>query len=211
MGKTSFTVVRHGETEWNVSRQLQGWKNSNLTENGIKQAALTAEAFKNKKFDLLCTSDLRRAQETTAIINKYHQLKIHIDNSLKERNFGVMEGLKQDEMLEKYPEVFTRYMQREEKYQIPEGESLVSFYNRVIDGVNAIAQSHSGKRILIVTHGGVLDCMMRRVFNYPLSAPRSFSIYNASVNRFSVTDGVWFLEEWGDISHQESMALSLDI
>jgi broad specificity phosphatase PhoE len=113
--------------------------------------------------------------------------------------------------MEKYPEVFTRYMQREEKYQIPEGESLVSFYNRVIDGVNAIAQSHSGKRILIVTHGGVLDCMMRRVFNYPLSAPRSFSIYNASVNRFSITDGVWFLEEWGDISHQESMALSLDI
>ena len=211
MGKTSFTVIRHGETDWNVSRQLQGWKNSNLTENGIKQAELTAEALKHKNFDFLYTSSLRRALETTEIINKYHQLKIHIDNSLKERNFGVMEGLKQDEMLEKYPEVLTRYMQREEKYQIPEGESLVSFYNRVIDGVNAIAQSHSGKRILIVTHGGVLDCMMRRVFNYPLSAPRSFSIYNASVNRFSVTNGVWFLEEWGDISHQESMALSLDI
>ena len=211
MGKTLVIVVRHGETKWNVTRQLQGRKNSNLTENGIKQAVLTAEALKNKSFDFLYTSDLRRALETTEIINKYHQLEIHIDESLAERNFGVIEGLKQDEMIEKYPEVFTRYMKREEEYQIPDGESLISFYNRVKKGLNAIANSHTGKRILIVTHGGVLDCMMRMVFNYPLSAPRSFSIYNASVNRFSVTDATWFLEEWGEISHQESMALSLDI
>ena len=211
MVKTSVIVVRHGETKWNVTRQLQGRKNSNLTENGIKQAVLTAEALKNKSFDFLYTSDLRRALETTEIINKYHQLEIHIDESLAERNFGVIEGLKQDEMIEKYPEVFTRYMKREEEYQIPDGESLISFYNRVKKGLNAIANSHTGKRILIVTHGGVLDCMMRMVFNYPLSAPRSFSIYNASVNRFSVTDGTWFLEKWGEISHQESMALSLDI
>ena len=211
MVKTSVIVVRHGETKWNVTRQLQGRKNSNLTENGIKQAVLTAEALKNKSFDFLYTSDLRRALETTEIINKYHQLEIHIDESLAERNFGVIEGLKQDEMIEKYPEVFTRYMKREEEYQIPDGESLISFYNRVKKGLNAIANSHTGKRILIVTHGGVLDCMMRMVFNYPLSAPRSFSIYNASVNRFSVTDATWFLEEWGEISHQESMALSLDI
>ena len=211
MGKTLVIVVRHGETKWNVTRQLQGRKNSNLTENGIKQAVLTAEALKNKSFDFLYTSDLRRALETTEIINKYHQLEIRIDESLAERNFGVIEGLKQDEMIEKYPEVFTRYMKREEEYQIPDGESLISFYNRVKKGLNAIANSHTGKRILIVTHGGVLDCMMRMVFNYPLSAPRSFSIYNASVNRFSVTDATWFLEEWGEISHQESMALSLDI
>ena len=147
MVKTSVIVVRHGETKWNVTRQLQGRKNSNLTENGIKQAVLTAEALKNKSFDFLYTSDLRRALETTEIINKYHQLEVRIDESLAERNFGVIEGLKQDEMIEKYPEVFTRYMKREEEYQIPDGESLISFYNRVKKGLNAIANSHTGKRI----------------------------------------------------------------
>lgn len=211
MVKTSVTVVRHGETEWNVSRQLQGRKNSNLTENGIKQAELTAEALKDKSFDFLYTSNLRRALETTEIINKYHRIEIHVDESLAERNFGVMEGLTNEEIIEKYPEVYNRYIQREEAFLIPEGESLVSFYERVKNGLNAIAQLHAGKEILIVTHGGILDCMMRMVFNYPLSAPRSFYIYNASINKFSVNEGVWFLKVWGDISHQGGMALSLDI
>ncbi len=211
MEKTSITVVRHGETEWNVSRQLQGRQNSNLTTNGLRQADLTAEALKDTRFDILYSSDLKRALETARIINRYHNLDIQIDKSLAERNFGVMEGLKQEEIQQRFPDVYAGYMQRNEEFQIPEGESLITFFNRVRNGVNAISQLHSGKSILIITHGGVLDCLMRLIFSYSLSAPRSFSIYNASINKFSVTNGEWFLEEWGYIGHQASMALSLDI
>ena len=211
MVKTYITAVRHGETEWNVSRQLQGKQNSNLTENGLKQADLTAKALKDTTFDVLYTSDLRRAKETAEIINRHHKLGIRIESSLAERNFGIMEGLTQEEIQQKYPEVYEGYMHRRETYEIPGGESLRFFYNRVTHALNIIVREHAAKRILIVTHGGVLDCMMRMIFNYPLSAPRQFSIYNASINRFSVSDGEWFLGEWGNIAHQRSDSLSLDI
>ena len=211
MAKTSITVVRHGETDWNVSRQLQGRQNSKLTANGLKQAQLTAEALKGIAFDALYTSDLKRALETTEIINQYHNLEIQIDKSLAERNFGVMEGLTSEELKEKYPEIYSNYLARKEDFQIPGGESLISFMDRVKQSLENIIRVHEGRHILIITHGGVLDCIIRTLFDYPLSAPRRFSIYNASINRISVTDGEWFLEEWGNISHQKARSLSLDI
>ncbi len=211
MAKTSITVVRHGETDWNVSRQLQGRQNSKLTTNGLKQTQLTAEALKGIAFDALYTSDLKRALETTEIINQYHNLEIQIDKSLAERNFGVMEGLTSEELQEKYPEIYSNYLARKEDFQIPGGESLNSFMDRVKQSLENIIRVHEGRHILIITHGGVLDCIIRILFDYPLSAPRRFSIYNASINRISVTDGEWFLEEWGDISHQKARSLSLDI
>ena len=211
MERTSITLVRHGETEWNVLRRLQGRQNSELTPYGLEQAELTAEALKNRNFDILYTSDLKRALVTAEIINRYHNLEVKVDSTLSERNFGVMEGLTSGELQDKYPEVYSNYLVRKEDYQIPGGESLVVFTERVRQSMENIIRNYKGKRILIITHGGILDCVMRIIFNYPLSAPRSFSIYNASINRISVTNDEWFLEVWGDISHQKSKSLNLEI
>ena len=190
--------------------RLQGMQNSNLTDNGLKQVKSTANILKNQKFDTLYTSDLERAVKTAEIINTFHHLKINMDASIRERNFGVMEGLTREQIQEKYPEIHTGYMKRKEKYQIPEGENLVTFFNRVKKGVNQIVQLHEGEKILMIAHGGVLDCIMRMIFDYPLASPRRFSIFNASINRFSIENGEWFLEEWGNISHHNTRILSLD-
>jgi broad specificity phosphatase PhoE len=210
MEKTSVTVIRHGETEWNLAGRVQGQHNSDLTENGIQQAGLTADALKDEKFDVLYSSFLPRAVETAAIINKFHNLEHRKDNSVAERNFGIMEGLTLAEVQEKFPDVYSCYKQRDENYEIPDGESLISLYARVKDGMNRIVRENRGKRLLVVTHGGVLDCMVRMVFDYPLSGLRKFSLYNASINRFSVVNEVWFLEEWGNINHHRTRILSLD-
>jgi broad specificity phosphatase PhoE len=98
MNKTKITLVRHGETEWNVAMRLQGTKNSPLTENGIKQAELVAEALSQQKFHRLISSDLDRALKTAAILNIYHHLQIEEEPALRERNFGIMEGLTRDEI-----------------------------------------------------------------------------------------------------------------
>lgn len=211
MERTSITLVRHGETEWNVLRRLQGRQNSELTPYGLEQAELTAEALKNRNFDILYTSDLKRALVTAEIINRYHNLEVKVDSTLSERNFGVMEGLTREVLQDKFPEVYSGYMARKEDYQIPGGESLIEYTEKVRQSLQNIIRKYKGKRILIITHGGVLDCIMRIIFNYPMSAPRSFSIYNASINRISVKDDEWFLEVWGDISHQKSKSLNLEI
>jgi probable phosphoglycerate mutase len=210
MTKTTLTVVRHGETEWNIAMRLQGMQNSNLTERGLEQARQTASALRARKFDVLISSDLERALQTAALINIYHKLPIEKSYSIRERNFGVMEGMTREEIQEKFPETFQGYMLRKDTYQIPEGESLVQFYQRITEGLEQIVTQNKGKSVLLITHGGVLDCMMRMIFDYPLSSPRRFSIYNASINVFSVRNNEWQLDTWGNIDHQEDHTLSLE-
>lgn len=201
MGITRLTIVRHGETEWNVAMRLQGKKDSNLTPLGRLQAQHASDALRHRKFDVLISSDQGRAVETAKIINVYHQLEFNLSEKLRERNFGIMEGLTREEVGEKYPEVHEGYMKRKSNYQVPEGESLVQFYSRVSNELNRIADLWKEKNILIISHGGVLDCTMRMVFGISLDVRRNFSIYNASINTFTFINGQWDLDEWGNIEH----------
>jgi 2,3-bisphosphoglycerate-dependent phosphoglycerate mutase len=210
MSGTSLTLIRHGETEWNVAMRLQGMKNSNLTEKGLDQARMAGQALMKRTYDVLISSDLERAVKTAEILNAYHHLPVEQNKLLRERNFGVMEGLTREQIMAKYPATYHEYMNRNDVGQIPEGESLVEFHGRVTGAMNSIVKEHTGKRILIVTHGGVLDCMMRMIFDYPLSAPRRFSIFNASINDFVFEDGHWYLETWGNIDFQQGEAVSID-
>ena len=98
MEKTILTLVRHGETEWNVAGRLQGFQNSPLTGHGRRQVEMLSEALSHRSFDAIYSSDQGRAVETAHIINRYHSLEIHTDPSLRERNFGVMEGLTLEEI-----------------------------------------------------------------------------------------------------------------
>jgi probable phosphoglycerate mutase len=210
MRKTKIWLVRHGETQWNVALRLQGMKDSKLTQNGLRQAEMVARTLQTQKFNLLISSDLGRAIRTADIINKYHGLPVRENKAMRERNFGIMEGLTREEIRLKFPDVFNGYMERKDSYDIPEGESLTAFYHRVIQGLNSIVEQHEGTDILIVSHGGVLDCIMRYIFNYPLSSPRRFSIYNGSISTFSVSDKGWFLEQWGNTDHQHVQSYSID-
>jgi len=195
METTKLTIVRHGETEWNVAMRLQGKLNSSLTTVGRKQIEYAAKALRNRKFEMLITSDLGRAMETAMIINSYHKLEVNLSENLRERNFGVMEGLTREEVAEKYPEVHEGYMTRKSNYQVPDGESLVQFYARVSAELKRIVELWPGKNILAISHGGVLDCSMRMVFGISLDACRNFTIYNASINTFSFSNNQWDLEE----------------
>jgi probable phosphoglycerate mutase len=210
MDRTRLTIVRHGETDWNVAKRLQGQQDSELTRNGLSQAETVSKTLSRFFFDALISSDLGRAVKTTGIINQKHNLPILTNPNLRERNFGIMEGLTREQIQSNYPEVFNGYMERKDSYIIPEGESLVAFYNRVMKGLQNLAEMYEGKDILIVTHGGVLDCVMRKIFNYPLSAPRRFSIYNASINIMTITGDEWFLEQWGNIDSTNMKSISLD-
>lgn len=201
MDKTTLTIVRHGETEWNIAGRIQGFQNSQLTENGRRQVEMLSEALSHRSFDAVYSSDQGRAVDTARIINRYHSLEIHTDPAMRERNFGVMEGHTLEQIKEKYPEVYQGYRQRKADYRIPDGESLVQLYNRVTNGLKRIVETHPARRILIVAHGGVLDCTMRMVFNYTLDTRRNFEIQNAAINTFYIYGSDWNLAEWGNTDH----------
>jgi 2,3-bisphosphoglycerate-dependent phosphoglycerate mutase len=196
-----IVIIRHGETEWNIYRKLQGQANSDLTELGKKQALLTAQAIKNEVFDKIYSSDLPRCVETAKILNHELGLAVVFEKGLRERHFGQLQGKKHEEIKALFPDLHSKLSTGNINFEIPGGESFKDFYIRVNDTLDRLAANAEEEKILIVSHGGALDCVIRRIFGLPLDMPRRFSIYNTSINRFSVHNNDWKLDTWGDINH----------
>lgn len=201
MRATKITIVRHGETEWNVAQRLQGHSDSQLTTKGLKQAELLANTIKYRKFDRIISSDLGRAIETTSIIAEHIRAKRILNKQLRERSFGVMEGMPIGDVKVQLPDVYKNYIERNSSYQIPNGESLVDFSSRIINAYLEIAEQFEGESLLTIAHGGVLDCIIRHIFSIDLDLPRVFSLFNTSVNTIEIENQRFKLIEWGNMDH----------
>ncbi len=200
-----FFAVRHGETEWNLTGKIQGHLDSPLTDNGIKQAGLLADALREKNIDVIYSSDLERALQTAEIIAGKLSLEIKTDIRLRERHLGIMQELTKKEFAEKYPGEFALFDTNDPDYILPGGESARQRYTRSIECVEELAEREKGKRVLIVAHGGVLSSFYYKATNTPLTEPREFPLFNGSINSFSISDGEWSLDSWGDTEHLENL------
>jgi probable phosphoglycerate mutase len=198
---TILFAVRHGETEWNFHEKQQGHLDSPLTDLGIKQAEALAVGLAEKNVEILYSSDLGRAMQTAKIIAKKLSLDIHTDIRLRERHPGLMQGLTKVEFAKKFSEEATRYNTGDPDYVLPEGESAHQRYDRGVECAEDLVSRHSGQRILLVAHGGVVSSLFYRALNIPLTEPRRFSLFNASINSFSISDDQWRLDTWGEIGH----------
>ncbi len=179
---------------------MQGHLDSPLTATGIAQAQALARSLKGQHFSALYSSDLGRAYQTAQYIAEVISLEILVDFRLREKKLGIFQGFTRQELEEKYPQAFKNY-QNSPDYVVPEGESTRQFFDRCIICCNEIARQHPEQRVLIVTHGGVLNQFFRYVLDIPLEAPRKFSIFNTSLNVFSYQNGTWTLESWGNLGH----------
>ena len=194
-------LVRHGETDWNVERRLQGHKDIPLNATGVAQARALAEALANTRFDAIYSSDLARAQDTAEEVAQRLGVAVKTLPAVRERNFGVFQGLTRREAEQDFPEMQARVARREPDFIPPEGESLRQCFIRVAAALNALADKHAGESILLVAHGGVLDAARRYVTGMPLDVPRDFELGNAALNWLARIDGAWSLEGWNDQSH----------
>lgn len=199
---TRLCLVRHGETAWNAERRIQGQLDVPLSTAGHAQARAAANALAREDFSAIYSSDLARALHTAEAAA--HRLKLPIcrQPALRERHYGVLQTLTFAEFAQHHPQAHTRFLAREEAFALPGGgESLHRFAARVHRCVDEIVAAHSGGRVLVVTHGGVLDILHRRASGKPLSAPRDFEIPNAGLNWLAVDDGRWTLLAWAERGH----------
>ena len=104
--KTEVILIRHGETEWNLSGRWQGHADSPLSNRGIEQAEALGKRMLNEKLDCFYSSDLERARHTSRLVGGPSGWEAEFMESLRERDLGVIEGLTTDEMLEKYPQEY---------------------------------------------------------------------------------------------------------
>lgn len=142
-------LTRHGQTDWNVLRKVQGRTDIELNETGIKQAEIAKEKLKNYDIDLIISSPLKRAQKTVEIIGKDKNIPIIIDEALIERAFGKYEG-QHPEGIE-FDEIWNYKLNK--KYD--EAEGIEELFDRVNNFLDGIQEKYKDKTVLLVTHGGV--------------------------------------------------------
>jgi probable phosphoglycerate mutase len=210
---TEIWLVRHGETPWNVVRRVQGWEDIGLNENGIAQAQSLARHVKQlnaagTRLDAIYSSDLKRAHHTASIVADAVGLTVEIEAGVRERHFGVLQGLIYHEMDQHEPEAAKVWRSRDPDAALPKGESLGVFHTRVIDAVNQLAHKHVGERVMVVSHGGAMDIIWRHASQVSLQATREAPLLNASINRLRISPERWEILSWGEIAHLEGAAQS---
>lgn len=203
--KTELIIVRHAKSIWNAERRLQGIMDIDLHPIGYQQAEALAERLATEHFHAIYSSDLKRAYQTAECIARKtgHQIITH--EGLRERNFGILQGLTGQEIAERYPQDWERFRRWDPDYVVPEGVSLREFYESGIDCFENIAQLHPDERLVIVTHGGLLNGLLRHTLGIPLSAPTKFRRVNTAINVFCFEDSSWYLHTWGNVDHLQHL------
>jgi len=198
---TRICFIRHGETDWNKEKRIQGHTDISLNEVGRAQALAMAFNAAHQRFHAIYSSDLLRAQETAQVLAQREDHTVKLLPQLRERHYGVFQGITAAQGAERYPQAYAYYLARDLDYDFETGESLRGFAERVSEGIDWLVRHHSGQTIAAVSHSGVLDVIYRRATNRPLSTPRDFKIPNCALNWFHFDGQGWHLEAWGDRHH----------
>lgn len=208
---TDIVLIRHGETDWNVERRLQGHLDIGLNARGRQQAAALAESLQQERFAAIVASDLKRAIDTAQAVATTHGLPVDIVGAMRERCFGALEGLRHDEIRVQLPDAYVAWKSRDADAIYPPGtyvaESLNGFHARVVAAIDGLATRFSGQKIAVVTHGGVLDSIYRAATGLALSEPRPVEIPNAGINRVVWENARIKIQSWGDVGHLMRPAL----
>jgi len=205
---TDLILIRHGETLWNRQRRMQGQTDTPLSDTGRAQAVALGERLKASEFAAIYSSDLTRAWDTARAIALRTGHQLVAEPRLRERRFGIFEGLTYDEMEERYPEARRRFESRDPDYVIPGGESAREFYARCLECLTAIAERHAGSEVAVITHGLVLDALYRAAHDIGLEPRRGVPLLNASLNGFCYESRLWRMKFWGDVAHLETAAVT---
>ena len=200
---TKICFVRHGETDWNVEKRMQGHTDIPLNAHGVMQADRLAKALlkTGQHFDCIYSSDLERAFHTAKTIAIPQSLDVLIHPDLRERHVGKLQGLLLADAPRVEPELWQRHLARELDFDLGGGESIVQFHKRMQRILNHFLVKHAGKQILAVSHGGTLDMIYRIVTQQALNAERVAVVPNTSLNWITHDGNTWVIERWGDTSH----------
>lgn len=161
-------LIRHGQTEWNAIGRIQGQKDSQLSESGIKQAHEAREVLKDIHFNTIFSSDLLRTQETAEIINIDRKLAITTSKALRERTLGEHDGKMGVDYMEDIKNLLKEYqaLSEDKKWNYKFGkdyESDKEVLERFIRFLREVSIAYSGKKVLIVTHGGAIRILLTKL------------------------------------------------
>ncbi|OSM98352.1 2,3-diphosphoglycerate-dependent phosphoglycerate mutase GpmB [Lonsdalea populi] len=206
-------LVRHGETEWNVARRIQGQSDSKLTSSGESQARRVAERVKHLGMTHIIASDLGRTRRTAEIISEgCGGCPILLEPNLRELNMGVLEERLIDSLNSEEEGWRKQIVDGTREGRIPEGESLSELARRMHKVLDFCLTLPPGSRPLLVSHGIALGCLLGTLLGLPAWAERRLRLRNCSLSRIDHQQSPWLASGWvvetaGDVSHLDVPAL----
>jgi len=206
---TRILLIRHGETDWNVKRLIQGWKGTGLNSLGRRQALILAKRIRSMdvNLDAILVSDLKRALQTALPLAARSKTPVVKMKLWRERCFGDWEGRSIEQVLEKYklgPHT------RQDPFLVFDpkgGENMIVFAARIERALRQIERDYRGKTVAVVTHGGpmrIAACLATGI------APKKYFLLgrpgNSSMSLIQSQGGVRWLEFYNDTAHLEVKA-----
>ncbi len=152
---TKIFLLRHGETQANIEQRYQGQGESHLSELGIEESEELSNFLAKEDFCSIYSSTLSRSYETAKLIARPHKLDVIKIDDLKERNYGIWENLKFDEIRKRFPDLYGSWLIDPGKTLIPDAETLESMQRRGVAAIESLIEKHCGKTFCVVGHGGM--------------------------------------------------------
>lgn len=179
---TTIDLLRHGDVEG--GRKYRGQLDDPLSELGWKQ--LRATTANKQNWQYIITSPLKRCAEFSEELAQAHALPLQSKHEFKEVSFGLWEGKTAEELLNTEPGNIKKYWNDPINTTPPQGENLLDFEKRVLDGWRNVLTDFQGKHILIVSHAGVMRMMLCHILGMPLTELFKLDIGLAKVSRIQI-------------------------
>ena len=174
-------VVRHGESEANLHGKYSGHYDTPLTPKGLEQAKQLTEKLSEINFKIIISSSLIRARQTAQNINNVFNVPLIVSDEFKERNMGVYEGLTQNEIIEKFPDLWERKCTRQWNDAPTNGETYQQFDERITKALLNLEKEYPEKSVLLVTHGFVSRVINRYYKSLSFDEMHGFDLGNCEI------------------------------
>lgn len=184
---TKLYLVRHGETEYNKKGCYYGWTNCSLSAEGIQQGKELAHTFEGLEYDVVLSSDLKRAVETALLINS-RSCEVLLDDRLRELHFGDWEGLGYQEIEQQYPKHWAKWTTDWINTTPPGGENLLSMSKRITAFMEDVLTRYEGKSIVLVSHKGCLQLIVTYLMRLPLEKVWCFDFEHGKYSILEMLD-----------------------
>lgn len=201
---TTVLLVRHGQTNSNITGFYMGWSDEDLNEVGYTQARRLSSRLARLPIASVYTSPLRRTYTTATILTKPHNLKPKVLDELIEIQFGDWQGLHIDDIQQKWPELWQQSRTDPSEMTMPNGESFLQVTERAIRAFEKIVQDNQGKQVAIVTHDVVIKVLVAHTLGVSNNIYRRFETLNASLSVIRVMNSSSQLIALNDTTHLES-------
>jgi len=208
MAKLTLYFVRHGETQYNIEKRMQGFCDSPLTERGIQQAKAVGAGLASIDFKAVYASESQRVLDTAKFALGERNLSVTTDARLKEMNFGVLESLLQEEIISEHGNILERIFSMSDiDFRVPKGESFTDLLTRTKTAVEEIIDKHkdTGGNILLFSHGVTIGYFIMSVAKLETFPHHD----NCCVSVVSYDNGKYTVEHTADPSFRDKGMASL--